>query len=631
MTDVLQFAEDVKISTSQSRQKNAEIRGLRGKNRSANDGLSIKNLSIAFKRGEARLSALHDVSYTVARGETVGIVGESGSGKSITWLAALGLLPKSADVEGSVRLGNLELIKATKSELQNVRGRKIGMIFQDPVNSLNPVRKISSQLVEAIKLSRDIDTAGANAEALRLLDQVGIARARSIVRSYPHELSGGMSQRVMIAMSVAANPSFLIADEPTTALDVTTQAQILKLLDDIRRQMDMGLIFISHDLDVVANVCSRVVVMRQGRVVEDQPTRLLFERPVQGTTQRLINAMPKMANTSSQSLPSVSEEGTSENKGLQSGQKLPLVRFESVSKTYAIRDNGFRLPWHQRTEYHAAVQNVSLEIEPGTTFGLVGESGSGKSTIGQLALGVLSATMGSIQFDGKSIDNGDPGKSRELRRLIQLIPQDPFGALDRRWTIGAQIEEPLAIFGLEKVAFERKKQCLGIMERIGLEPGLYDRYPSQLSGGQRQRVVLARALISKPRFIVCDEVTSALDVSVQAQVLDLLRELQDQFGLTYLFITHDLRVVSRLAHRVAVLHQGRIVEVAAPSTLFERPAHPYTQKLVKAVPRVAIDNFGLDLAVAPSNAGESPFTGAVERSRLVTDQSMPREIEGTGK
>ena len=522
--------------------------------------LEVENLSVTFGSGPGAVEAVRGVGFELERGETLALVGESGSGKSVSALSILQLLPYPAarHPSGSVRLEGRELLGAPRATLQEVRGGRIAMIFQEPMTSLNPLHRVERQIGETLMLHKGLSPGAARLRALELLEHVGLRDAEQRLAAYPHQLSGGQRQRVMIAMALANDPEILIADEPSTALDVTVQAQILKLLRDLQAQHDMAMLLITHDLAVVRKMADRVCVMRHGGIVEAGRLPGLFEAPRHPYTVQLLAAEPKGAP---RAVPAAAE---------------PVLGGRDVRVWFPIKRGVL-----QRTVDHVrAVDGVSLSVREGETVGVVGESGSGKTTLG-LALLRLERSRGEIRFGGREIQGLRWGQTRPLRRQMQMVFQDPFGSLSPRLSVGRIVEEGLRIHRLGDEA-ERERQVVQILEEVGLDPESRHRYPHEFSGGQRQRIAVARAMVLRPRFVVLDEPTSALDVSVQAQIVDLLRTLQERHNLAYLFISHDLRVVRALSHHVIVMRNGCVVEQGSARQIFEDPKAPYTRALLEA-------------------------------------------------
>ena len=519
--------------------------------------LSVQDLSVAF----GGRPVVQGVSFALDRGETLALVGESGSGKSVTALSILRLLPTGgSNPEGRIRLDGVEVLAAEEAALRHLRGGVAGMVFQEPMTSLNPLHTIERQVAEAITLHQPgLSGAALRARVLELLRGVGLPDAESRLGAYPHQLSGGQRQRVMIAAALANDPKLLIADEPTTALDVTIQAQILELLADLKRRRDMAMLLITHDLQIVRRHADRVVVMKDGAAVEQGPVAQVFAAPAHPYTRMLLATEPR-------GRPAPVPAGAAE-----------VARVEDLRVHFPIRRGVLR-----RTVGHVkAVDGVSLAVREGETIGLVGESGSGKTTIG-LALLRLTGSTGSIRFEGREIQGLWGRALRPLRRRMQIVFQDPFGSLSPRLSAGEIVGEGLAVHEPGLTRAQRDAAVAAALEEVGLSPDMMDRYPHEFSGGQRQRIAIARALVLKPRLVVLDEPTSALDVSVQAQVVELLRALQAKHRLAYLFISHDLRVVRALAHRIVVLKDGRVVEEGEAEALTARPREPYTRALMAA-------------------------------------------------
>ena len=535
--------------------------------------LSVKNMTVAFGTGASRNLAVRKLTYTLEKGETLAIVGESGSGKSVSSLALLGLLPpRSATVEsGSAIFEGRDLLALGEAEQRSVRGDRITMIFQEPMTSLTPVLRIGLQLTEALVEHKGMSQREADARAREMLELVGLDRVERRMRQFPHELSGGMRQRVMIAMAMAADPAILVADEPTTALDVTVQAQILQLMRDLKARFGTSIILITHDMGVVAEMADRVVVMHDGRKIEEGPVADIFARPTEAYTQRLLAAVPRLGSLSATSRPREVVTGAA-----PVGERL--MRATGLCKTF--HESGWLFAKRGGT---VAMQDVGFELAEGETLALVGESGSGKSTTGRAVLRLLDVDEGRIEIEGTDIRGLSSGALRKARRRMQMIFQDPFAALNPRMSAGRLVAEPMAIHRIA-TGSELEDRVASLFRRVGLEAGHIRRYPHEFSGGQRQRLCIARALGVEPKVIVADEPTSALDVSVQAQVLDLMLELQQSFGLAYLFISHDMAVVEQMAHRVAVMRRGRIVEIGPRQAVLNDPCHPYTRALLEAVP-----------------------------------------------
>jgi microcin C transport system ATP-binding protein len=527
--------------------------------------LSVRDLSVAFSQGERESMAVDHVSFDVGRSETVALVGESGSGKSVTALSVLKLLPYPAasHPSGQILFGGRDLLAAKETELRRVRGNDITMIFQEPMTSLNPLHTVERQIGEILRIHRGMRDAAARVRTLELLKEVGIREAEKRLGAYPHQLSGGQRQRVMIAMALANEPDLLIADEPTTALDVTVQAQILELLARLKKANGMSMLFITHDLGIVRRIADRVCVMTGGRIVEAGPTREIFENPRHEYTRHLLAAEPK-------------------GKPPSSDEKAEaIMRGDDVKVWFPIKKGFLR-----RTVDHVkAVDGIDLTVRAGQTLGVVGESGSGKTTLG-LALARMISSEGRIVFTGREIDAYSFKRMRPLRRELQIVFQDPFGSLSPRMSIAEIIEEGLRIHEPKLSADERDDRVVDVLREVGLDPATRFRYPHEFSGGQRQRVAIARAMVLNPRFVMLDEPTSALDMSVQAQVVDLLRRLQQRHNLAYLFISHDLKVVRALANEVIVMRNGKVVEHGPAEQIFTRPETDYTKALISAAFRI---------------------------------------------
>jgi peptide/nickel transport system ATP-binding protein len=529
--------------------------------------LTVSDMRVSFATQSGRVQAVDGVSFELAPGEVLAIVGESGSGKSVTAQTILGLTRSpNAEISGSAHLGERELLKASEQELRAVRGARIGMVFQDPMTSFNPVYKIGWQIAEAIRAhSSETGQGEAHKRAVELLDSVGIPNAAQRVDDYPHQFSGGMRQRAMIAMALSLEPEVLIADEPTTALDVTVQAQILALLEQLNRERDLATILITHDLGVVAEVADRVLVMHEGVVVERGGLDEIFYSPADPYTRKLLDAVVRL-----DAVPALRPRRESE----------ALLEVTGLVKHFPLK-RGLLLD--REVDQVRAVDGVSLSVRQGETLGLVGESGSGKSTLSRTILQLLAPSAGSVRFEGREIAGLSRREMRPLRRQMQIVFQDPYASLNPRKRIGQIVGEPLRLQGEARGAGLRR-EVQGLLDRVGLSAEHYDRFPHEFSGGQRQRIGIARALALRPKLIVADEPVSALDVSIRAQILDLLSELQAEFGLTYIFVAHDIGVVRHVSDRIAVMHQGKIVEQGPADQVCERPQDAYTKTLLAAVP-----------------------------------------------
>ncbi|WP_347291132.1 glutathione ABC transporter ATP-binding protein GsiA [Kluyvera georgiana] len=552
--------------------------------------LSIQNLNVAFRQDKQSVRAVHQLSFHLNRGETLAIVGESGSGKSVTALALMRLLEQSNSQmqcdQMLLRRRNREVIELqeqTPAQMRSVRGADIAMIFQEPMTSLNPVFTIGEQIAESIRLHQGLGREEALIEAKKTLDKVRIPEAQAMLSRYPHQLSGGMRQRVMIAMALSCRPAVLIADEPTTALDVTIQAQILQLINVLQQEMSMGVIFITHDMGVVAEIADRVLVMHQGEVVETGSVEAIFNAPQHPYTRRLLAAVPRLGAMRGSDYPrsfpelNAPEIEPQQQKTVVEGK--PILQVRNLVARFPLRGGVLN---RVTREVHA-VENVSFDLWGGETLALVGESGCGKSTTGRALLRLVESQKGTITFNGERIDLLSAHQLQPLRRDIQIIFQDPYASLDPRHTVGFSIMEPLRVHGvLQGEALQQRVEWL--LQRVGLEPEHAWRYPHEFSGGQRQRICIARALALQPKVVIADESVSALDVSIRAQIINLLLSLQREMGIAFLFISHDMAVVERISHRVAVMYRGRIVEIGPRRAIFENPQHPYTRKLLAAVP-----------------------------------------------
>jgi microcin C transport system ATP-binding protein len=524
--------------------------------------LAVKDLSVTFTSGDARIAAVKGVSFDLDKGETLALVGESGSGKSVTALSIMQLLPYPMASHGpasSIRFDGTELVRASEATLRDIRGNRIAIVFQEPMTSLNPLHTIEKQIAETLNLHKGLSGAAARARCIELLHLVGLPEAESRLNAYPHQLSGGQRQRVMIAMALANEPDILIADEPTTALDVTIQAQILKLLKDLQARFGMALLLITHDLTIVRKMADRVMVMTEGQIVERGKTTDIFDAPQHPYTKKLLAAEPK---------------GAPQPADLT---RKPLIEARDVRVWFPIKTGLL----HRTTGYVKAVDGVSMILRQGETLGVVGESGSGKTTLG-LALLRLIDSGGEIVFDGRRIDQLGGNALRPLRREMQVVFQDPYSSLSPRLSIAQIIEEGLKVHKLGGSPKERRAEIERLLVEVGLDPAAADHYPHEFSGGQRQRIAIARALALSPKLIVLDEPVSALDVSIRAQILNLLRDLQEQLGLSYLFIAHDLAAVAHMSHTIVVMYLGKIVEMGDARTLALAPKHPYTEALFSA-------------------------------------------------
>nr|WP_256473384.1 ABC transporter ATP-binding protein [Phyllobacterium sp. 21LDTY02-6] len=539
--------------------------------------MSVRDLCVDARTPEGRRHVLQDVSFDLILGETLCIAGESGSGKSVTSLSIMQLLPKASlqIASGSIKLADRELTNLSNHAMRSIRGGDVAMVFQEPMTSLNPVLSIGAQLTEAIREHQGTEGDKAETIARQMLDAVHITEPGRRLKQYPHELSGGMRQRVMIAMALSCRPKVLIADEPTTALDVTVQAQILKLMRELKREFGASIILITHDMGVVAEMADRVAIMQNGRIIEQGSALTVFERPTELYTRQLLAAVPHLgAHAGTDGPPRV---GSDVAHG-EVPDRSPILLVRNLNVTY-----GTPTRWLFKGKPPvSAVTDVSFELRPGETLGLVGESGSGKSTTGKAVLGLIPFT-GDVVIDGKHIGGLSARQMQPIRRSAQMIFQDPYASLDPRMAVGAAIAEPLIIHGLANKS-EREDRIAELLRRVGLQADAASRYPHEFSGGQRQRICIARALALEPKLIIADESVAALDVSVRARVLDLMLELQETMGLAYLFISHDMAVIERMSHNVVVMRAGRIVETGKRREVFETPKDEYTRALMAAVP-----------------------------------------------
>ena len=583
--------------------------------------LEVNHLKTYFRADAGVVKAVDDVSFNLRKGETVGIVGESGSGKSVTSISIMRLIQSPPGwIEGgemrfhSPTFGTVDLAKLAEQDIRRIRGNEISMIFQEPMSSLNPVYTCGNQVMEAIMLHQNVGRREAKRRTIEWFEKVRLPRPESIFHSYPHEISGGQKQRVMIAMALSCQPAILIADEPTTALDVTVQATILELLRNLRDEHDTSIVFITHDLGVIAELADRVMVMYRGKIVEQGPVFEVFSNPQHPYTKGLLACRPRL-DMKMKVLPVISDFMTTDEAGNHSlvaekyasvGEAL-LMNFIDDDEVRERQDNLMKQPpvlqvrdlrtWFplkknllgKTMEYVKAVDGVSFEVYPGETVGLVGESGCGKTTLGRTLMRLIEPTSGEIIYDGRDIRAISHGELRRLRKDVQMIFQDPYSSLNPRLTVGEAILEPMRIHGVERNETLRKDRVFELLETVSLRPEHFYRYPHEFSGGQRQRICIARALALNPRFIICDESVSALDVSVQAQVLNLLNHLKEAFNFTYVFISHDLSVVKFMADRIIVMNKGVVEEMGRAEDIYENPQREYTRKLINAIPKADLE------------------------------------------
>jgi peptide/nickel transport system ATP-binding protein len=561
--------------------------------------LQVKDLQISFKNENKQwIETVKGISFSIPKNKTVALVGESGSGKSVTSLAVMGLLPKGQSQiaeQSRIRFEDKDLLNLSAKEMRKICGKDIAMIFQEPMSSLNPVFTVGDQIAEVLRIHLGMRPKQARVRVLELLKEVGIAAPETKIDAYPSQLSGGQQQRVMIAMAIACEPKLLIADEPTTALDVTIQKQIIDLLESLRQRHQMSMLFITHDLALVGEIADEVIVMRHGEIRESGFVEQVLQQPKDVYTRALLHCRPQLA-TRPYRLPITSDFMKQENgqwvevssvselnikqrtRGLLGNEQI-ILDVKDLKKSFYSRKG----LWGR--EEFQAVKGVSFQLAKGKTLGLVGESGSGKTTIGLLLMRLHEATGGQALIGGKDILAMTEKEFSQYQRKIQIIFQNPYASLNPRFTIGQILLEPMRIHGIGQNDAERKKMALELLERVSLPTQAYDRYPHEFSGGQRQRIAIARCLTLKPEILICDESVSALDVSVQAQVLNLLQDLQDEFGLSYIFISHDLSVVKYISDQVMVMNQGELVEIANSDELYLHPQHEYTKKLLKAIPQ----------------------------------------------
>ncbi len=554
--------------------------------------LEVNNLSVIFLKKEEKIKIIENVKFTLNKGQTIGIVGESGSGKSITALSLMQLLPAGAVItSGSINICDgknaIDLLK--RNDIGNYRGRKISMIFQEPMTSLNPVMTCGNQLVEAIRIQKKTSRKEAKQYAIKLFNEVQLPRPENIFKSYPHQLSGGQRQRVMIAMAMSSKPPILIADEPTTALDVTVQKTILELIKKLQKKYNTGVIFISHDLSVVAQIADTIIVMKDGLVVESGTPSDIINKPKHNYTKALWACRPSL-NERVKPLPTISDYNFKKKFSIVTQKQReqyhheiysrePILMVKNVKTFFPEKKNFFGKP----VKYVKAVDNVSFEVYKGETLGLVGESGCGKTTLGRTILQLIDGSKGDIIYDGQNLKNLTKNELRKFRKKFQIIFQDPYSSLSPRMTIGQAIIEPMQVHGILQNNKQRKSKAIEMLSKVNLDEKAFYRYPHEFSGGQRQRIGIARALVLNPELVICDESVSALDVSVQAQVLNLLNKLKDEFQLTYIFISHDLSVVKYMSDRMIVMNNGKIEEIGEADNIYMHPNADYTKKLIKSI------------------------------------------------
>jgi len=599
--------------------------------------LAVRNLTTEFRVDDAWIPVVKGISFEIGPRETVAIVGESGSGKSVTALSIMGLLPAAnSRVAGEILLAGRDLLKLPEEQMRKVRGNQISMIFQEPMTSLNPVLTLGFQIAEALIYHRSLGRAQAEAETVRILQRVRIPSAASRLNEYPHRLSGGMRQRVMIAMALACKPKLLIADEPTTALDVTIQAEILELIKLLQDEEGMSVAFITHDMGVVAEIADRTIVMQNGNAVEQAPTARLFASPREAYTRALLAAVPRLGSMKDRPDPqrfaiidpiTGEPEVVPETTSTAALTERPLLEVANLVTRFDIRAGvlgGVKARVH-------AVEDVSFSLHAGETLALVGESGCGKSTTGRSILRLVEPESGTILFEGRDVRALDRAGLRAARRRMQMIFQDPFASLNPRKTVGGAIAEPVIVHGFLSRS-EARDRVSELLRKVGLSPGMASRFPHEFSGGQRQRLCIARALALEPRLLVADEAVSALDVSIKAQVINLMMDLQAEMGLAYLLISHDIAVVERASHRVAVMYLGEIVEIGPRAAVIGNPQHPYTKRLMAAVPvpeasRRTIRR-GLSTTEVPSSVRETSYVPVPRLYREVGPGHIVQAFDG---
>ena len=559
--------------------------------------LTIKDLAVKFPSRFGDFSAISDVDMTIAPGEIHGLVGESGAGKSTVGAAVIGLLSAPGYIaNGTLTLGGTDLRTLTEDQAHAIRGDRISMIFQDPQTSLNPLMTIEDQLIETIQAHSDVSYSAAHKRAVDLLEEIGIKDAAKRIKAYPHQFSGGMRQRVVIALAICTDPELIIADEPTTALDVAVQSQVLDLIRRLAKDRKIAFMLITHDIGVIAQIADRVTVMRQGRVVETGETAQVLGAPTQPYTRALMDAVPPLDRRIDRFRVPAEEGHLAASAGISNAAEKWLLEGQQQApmglslKDICVRFAGPRTSIFRKPDPYVALQNVSLEVKPGSIMGLVGESGSGKSTLAKAITGLIKPSSGTMTLGDLDLPGGKSrSRHHPSRQLIQMVFQDPYSSLNSRHRVGAILAEPLWFYGTVQDAQERTKLAAAMLDLVGMAPDAIDKYPHQFSGGQRQRIAVARALLARPRFLICDEPTSALDVSIQAEILNLLKDLQAKFGLTILFISHNLAVVRQMADDTAVLRNGQIEEINASEKLFSSPEAEYTQKLLALTPVMPTD------------------------------------------
>lgn len=561
--------------------------------------LSVENLTVQFSGRFGTLTAVEDLSLTIARGEIHGLVGESGAGKSTIGAALTGLLqPPGFISNGSMRLGDTDLRALTPMQAHHTRGKRISMIFQDPQTSLNPLMTVEEQLVETILAHENVSVTEARDRSVALLEEIGITQAAKRIKAYPHQFSGGMRQRVVIALALSTNPELIIADEPTTALDVAVQSQVLELIRKLAQTRGIGFLLITHDIGVIAQITDNVTVLRGGKVMESGPTQQVLRRPKHHYTQSLMAAVPRLDLKLDRFLlpPSSVRRVTAPPGRSASDAETWLCSGEAslgeglAMHHISVRFTGPRESLLRKPEVFVALDDVTMEVRPGTVMGLVGESGSGKSTIAKVLTGLVQPSSGSLQLSQRSLPLArQRGRKDPSRRLVQMVFQDPYSSLNSRHRIGDILAEPLWLYGLESDARKRTDLAAAMLDLVGLSADAIDRYPHQFSGGQRQRIAVARSLLARPRVLICDEPTSALDVSIQAQVLNLLKELQERFKLTILFISHNLAVVRQMSDDITVLKSGKVIESGPSERFFADPQSAYSQQLLALTPNPKLD------------------------------------------